>query len=54
MAQQKGFKRAKKVEARHRKKVAQTKVANIRRLERQSELKAKEAAGAEEPKKKTK
>lgn len=46
MVQQKGFKRAQKVVVRKRKLVAKAKAANIRRVERQSEVAAKEAETA--------
>jgi hypothetical protein len=47
MVQQKGFKRAAKVAVRKRKLVARAKVANVRRVVRQAELKSKEEAEKE-------
>ena len=47
MAQQKGFKRAAKVAVRKRKLIAKAKVANVRRVVRQAELKVKAEAEKE-------
>jgi len=46
MPQQKGFKRAQKVEARKRKKVEQERAANFRRMDRAQEVAEKEQATA--------